>query len=456
MKYSLLGIGIAFLFATPAHALTSTSITSHNAPAVTTYSYKIDVLVLDVTVKPETGSDVLAAFTVDNIGSPTQNRSVAKMKLWRDAGTIGYHGWEEDTLLGEVTSETFSTWAFYGLNVVVPADGVRLFVTMDTARSIVRSAVQLEVSQLYDSNKNGQYNEGDSGVFFTSTKNGLTDIAVLNSDRQIISPSTSIATAPQSVITTPTHGSAVVVGTPLTIQGKARGRGGLSASVVEIRIGVKQEIEAAVWKRVPTTSDSISQWEYSWTPSLVGTMHIDTRVADSNGVTEEAHGIDIVVSPKPVFPSDIPPVDPYQGALVRTVDSSAVYYIYNAARFVFPNEKIYYSWYQDFRTVKTVSGSELATWRIAGVVTYRPGTRLIKLQTDPKVYAVSKGGVLRFVSTQPTAQKLFGSGWATLIDDLNDSFFSSYTVGEPLDENTHFSLTEQRDLSTTIGQDKSL
>ncbi len=111
----------------------------------------------------------------------------------------------------------------------------------------------------------------------------------------------------------------------------------------------------------------------------------------------------------------------------------AVYYVGNdGKRYVFPNDKVYFSWYQDFSQVVTVTDSELASYVIGGNVTYRPGVRLVKIQSDPKVYAVSRGGVLRWITTEALAARLYGADWNKMIDDVPDSFFVNYTTGEPI------------------------
>jgi hypothetical protein len=111
----------------------------------------------------------------------------------------------------------------------------------------------------------------------------------------------------------------------------------------------------------------------------------------------------------------------------------AVYYCgSDGKRYVFVNDKAYFTWYSDFSKVKTVSDSTLASIMIGGNVTYRPGVRMVKIQSDPKVYAVSRGGTLRWISSEATAVSLYGTDWAKLVDDVADSFFVNYTVGADL------------------------
>lgn len=126
------------------------------------------------------------------------------------------------------------------------------------------------------------------------------------------------------------------------------------------------------------------------------------------------------------------------GALVKIDESPAVYYVYNNQRYAFPNEKTFFTWYADFSSVITVSPSELASYPLVKNVTYRPNDRLLKIATDPKVYAITRCGTLHWVSTESLAIQLWGSQWNRLIDDLPDSFFSSYTVGNSYSQITDY------------------
>jgi hypothetical protein len=123
------------------------------------------------------------------------------------------------------------------------------------------------------------------------------------------------------------------------------------------------------------------------------------------------------------------------GTLIKSPDDPAVYYCgADGKRYVFVNDKAYFSWYPDFSTVKTISDTTLGNIMIGGNITYRPGTRMVKIVSDPKVYVVARGGILRWVETEAAATRLFGANWNTQIDDINDSFFVNYTVGAPIAE----------------------
>lgn len=121
------------------------------------------------------------------------------------------------------------------------------------------------------------------------------------------------------------------------------------------------------------------------------------------------------------------------GSLVRSPSVSAVYYCgANGKRYVFPNERIYFTWYEDFDSVVTVSETELAAIPLGGNVTYKPGVRMVKIESVENVYAVAPGGVLRWIPSPSIAQALYGKDWAKNVDDLSIAFFGNYKTGEPV------------------------
>ncbi len=117
------------------------------------------------------------------------------------------------------------------------------------------------------------------------------------------------------------------------------------------------------------------------------------------------------------------------GSLIRTPTVSTVYYCgADGGRYAFPNESIFFSWYSDFSTVKTVSTETMGEIPLEGSVTYRPGAYMIKIQSVPNVYVVSRGGVLRHVPTEEMAKILYGDSWAKQVRDIPDSLFPRYEI----------------------------
>ncbi len=144
------------------------------------------------------------------------------------------------------------------------------------------------------------------------------------------------------------------------------------------------------------------------------------------------------------------------GSLIKA-SMPAVYYMgSDGKRYVFPNEKTYFSWYADFSAVQVITDSELASLPIGGNVTYRPGVRMVKIQTDPKVYAVDSHGVLRWITSEAAAVALYGSAWNTMVHDVSDAFFTNYTVGADVSGPSDFNPGAATAAATSINQDKNL
>lgn len=119
------------------------------------------------------------------------------------------------------------------------------------------------------------------------------------------------------------------------------------------------------------------------------------------------------------------------GSRVKIKSSTAVYYCgADGKRYVFPSDKIYFSWYPNFTGVTTVTDAAMAAIPLGGNVTYRPGVRMVKVQTDPKTYVVDHGGILRWVESPEIAVAIYGTAWAKKVDDLSDAFFVNYKIGD--------------------------
>jgi hypothetical protein len=143
-------------------------------------------------------------------------------------------------------------------------------------------------------------------------------------------------------------------------------------------------------------------------------------------------GIATVVGTSGVFSPNVVKAAAPDMSLIKMSGLSTVYYLKNGKRYVFPNQKTFMTWYRDFSSVLTVSQSELESYPLGGNVTYRPGVQLVKITTDPKVYAVGNGRTLHSIVSEANAIALWGSNWASRVQDVPDSFFTNYVVGAPL------------------------
>ncbi|MBD3251449.1 hypothetical protein GF380_03265 [Candidatus Uhrbacteria bacterium] len=145
------------------------------------------------------------------------------------------------------------------------------------------------------------------------------------------------------------------------------------------------------------------------------------------------------------------------GDLVKCASTSAVYYFGpDGRRYVFPNEKTYFTWYDNFDTVKTISDGRCSTLPLGrSNVTYKPGVKMVKITTDPRTYAVERGGILRHVTSQELAETLYGINWKDTIDDVPDAFFSNYQVGTAIENSQQYVPADVQTATATILEDKS-
>lgn len=138
------------------------------------------------------------------------------------------------------------------------------------------------------------------------------------------------------------------------------------------------------------------------------------------------------------------------GDLVKGSMATVYYYHTDGKRYVFPTEKTYFSWFDGFQNVKTISDNQLAGIALGGNITYNSVNQLVKITTDPKVYAVEPGGVLRHVISETVATQALGNNWAKKVHDIPDAFFFNYSIGEPIIDAYQYTANK---MAFSIGDD---
>lgn len=143
------------------------------------------------------------------------------------------------------------------------------------------------------------------------------------------------------------------------------------------------------------------------------------------------------------------------GTVVKGKGLSTLYYIgEDGKRYVFPNDKTYFSWFDDFTEVEEIEMDELYEYSLGGNARYKPGKLLVKITTDPKVYAVSSDGKLRWIKSEEMAKYYYGDNWNKMIDDVPDSFFTDYEIGEDIDDDDDYSPDEEEEEVPTISHNR--
>ena len=139
------------------------------------------------------------------------------------------------------------------------------------------------------------------------------------------------------------------------------------------------------------------------------------------------------------------------GTLIKGTNNPTVYYYAeDNKRYVFPNSYTFYSWFDDFSNVVEINDDELPLYSLGGNVRYKPGALLVKVQTSPKVYAVGNNGLLRWIKTEALAQALYGENWSLLVDDVPDSFFVNYDVGDPIEGESEYEPADEEEETDSI------
>lgn len=118
------------------------------------------------------------------------------------------------------------------------------------------------------------------------------------------------------------------------------------------------------------------------------------------------------------------------------VANSAVYLIgSDGKKYVFPDSKTYFTWYQNFDNVIKVDTGVLDNYIDGGAMPYRAGSRLVTHQNTAKIYAVEPKGVLRWIPNSQVAEELFGKDWFFQVQDIIPGYFSSsYIKGDDLSD----------------------
>lgn len=115
-----------------------------------------------------------------------------------------------------------------------------------------------------------------------------------------------------------------------------------------------------------------------------------------------------------------------EGQLIKGESTSAVYLLKaDGKRYVFPNERVFYSWFENFDSVKTITDQELASYGLGGNLTFAPGT-MIKIPSVPKVFVITRDNKIRWIETESAAKRFFGDNWNKKVKDVGASYFLNY------------------------------
>lgn len=189
-------------------------------------------------------------------------------------------------------------------------------------------------------------------------------------------------------------------------------------------------------------------------PVLLDVSNVDRAMGlDRVPIVDRPASPDVVQPRDIVLVSDTPPSWPFglrPGDRIKARSSSTIYVFGSSGRrHLFFNEAVYYSWYLNQVGVIELADRDLASIQPGPNVTVRPGTWLIKIQTAPQTYAVTRCGVRRWITTESLGRRLFGPMWNTGSDqsipvpgirrtrDLPVTIFAEYQEGATITTAVH-------------------
>lgn len=209
---------------------------------------------------------------------------------------------------------------------------------------------------------------------------------------------------------------------------------------------------------VGSMSRSGSSFQKSYTFNNDGAYTVYARCTDEddNTVSGTSRTITVYDEDEDIdFDSDFETGDLIK-TVCRTSDVNdpcrAVYYYgEDGERHPFPNEDVYFSWYNDFDDVIEISDSDMSDIQMGDTVTLKPGTAVIKFATSNEIYAVSEGGVLHRYLSSSIISADYGSDWASADQVImSDVFFSDYVIGDVISSSLDYDPEAAEESVTSI------
>ena len=125
------------------------------------------------------------------------------------------------------------------------------------------------------------------------------------------------------------------------------------------------------------------------------------------------------------------------GAYITSPSFDTVYLITeDGQRRPFMDAQTFFTYEDGFENVIEVSDATLPTLELGGPVLPQAGVVLVKVESDPRVYTVEEGGVLRWIQTEETASELYGVDWSDYVIDVPATMFPRFEFGEAVEESS--------------------
>lgn len=380
--------------------------------------------------------DKLRSVKISNQGTAT-NADISRVDLWmEDSGMDGFQGsftnQSSDLLIGSFTYDANAKqWAIANMDQpLITAE--RFYITANVTT-----------------------NAGDQRTLrFLIAKDGigtahrtLPDAASVNSDTQIISAAAQLPAEQQGAAAGVSAQNSIV----RVIDSITATADGTSVSTIEVEVrdtnNQPMANKTVQVERLRAAEDTVLATEQKITNALgiasfpessleAGVFRFRGRVGSLLLGNVSITFMPVGDVGEPPAPSPANKAGLVDGDLFMSASAGkggTVYYYANSKKYPFPNEKVYLSWYPDFKSViiKKIAAVDVGDVAWGTNVRYRPGTRMIKVPDDLKVYAVTTGGKACWVKDEDVAKKFYGATWNKKIDDLLASLFVGTYRNDP-------------------------
>ena len=137
------------------------------------------------------------------------------------------------------------------------------------------------------------------------------------------------------------------------------------------------------------------------------------------------------------------------GDFIKSPSFPTVYYVTSeGGRRAFVDTNSYFTWGDSFDRVKNVTDATLSTLPLSGVMLPKAGIVLVKITSDPRVYALFDNDSdefapeLREIASESIASEMYGSTWADYVIDFEPTYFGRFEHGDE--------IIESEDVDTSI------
>ena len=237
------------------------------------YPLTFDNLVLNFVLGVDS-ADTLKTLVVKNNGLARPVNEIDRVVLYRDNGNAAFDGFGIDEEIAQAMYDySNSVWVFDNVNQSV-SPSARFYVAVETKKGGTNNKTfQFGIPAYNDVDKDGLYDNGDSGIFFSS-KVSVPIETLLNDKSMAYKATTADSLAPVAVMTNLINGQ-IIKNASFVVNGKAKEQGG--GSIAELLVCIDSVCSSAT-----NTGADYSTWEYSWKNIGNGDHAVYLKVKDFN------------------------------------------------------------------------------------------------------------------------------------------------------------------------------